>query len=104
MLDPEQIRRDLLSDFERQTDPYIVGQNELAPAVISLNSTVASLAVTMFLNVALGVPGSARFINYDGLTGTVRPAVCKAHPTCVVCSTSGALARCDEWPIPARQI
>lgn len=102
-LDPEQIRRDLLTDFERQADPYIVGHPEPAPSVISINSTMASLATTMFLNVVLGIPGSARFINYDGITGVSRPAFCNRHPACIVCSLNGALARCDEWPLPARR-
>ena len=102
LLDPEQIRRDLLTDFERQADPYITGGGEPAPAVISLNGAVASLAVTMFLNTAVGIPGAARFLNYNAITGVVRPAVCQPHPSCIVCSHRGALARADEWPLAAR--
>lgn len=102
LLQPEQIRRDLLTEFERQKDPYIPGGAEHAPAVVSLNSTVASLAVTMFLNTALNIPGSARFLNYDAINGVVRPAICPVHPSCVVCSPRGALARADEWPLAAR--
>jgi proteasome lid subunit RPN8/RPN11 len=103
LLDPEEIRRDLLTDFERQADPYILGHPEPAPAVISLNSTIASLATTMFLNTVTGIPGSARFLNYNAITGVCRPAACTPHPSCIVCSSSGALARADEWPLPARQ-
>ncbi|MGH8100687.1 MAG: hypothetical protein ACREIW_05275, partial [Chthoniobacterales bacterium] len=102
LLHAEQIRRDLLTEFERQKDPYITGGAEHAPAVISLNGTVASLAVTMFLNTAVHIPGSARFLNYDAITGVVRPAICPIHPSCVVCSHRGALARADEWPLAAR--
>ncbi len=102
LLDPEEIRRDLLSDFERRNDPYILGQPEPAPAVISLNSTVASLATTMFLNTVTAIPGSARFLNYNAITGVCRPVASSPHPTCVVCSPSGALARADEWLLPAR--
>jgi len=104
LLDPEEIRRDLLTDFERKADPYIIGHAQPAPSVISLNSTMASLATTMFLSVALGLPGSARFLNYDGIKGLCRPAFCEPHPACVVCSPAGALARSDEWPLPARQV
>jgi hypothetical protein len=103
LLDAEQVRRDLLTEFERQSDPYIVGDVQPAPAVISLNSTIASLATTMFLNVAVGVPGSARLLNYDAISGTTRSAVAAAHAGCIVCSDRGALARADEWPLPARQ-
>jgi molybdopterin/thiamine biosynthesis adenylyltransferase len=103
LLDAEQVRRDLMTDFERQQDPYIVGQREPAPAVISLNATIASMAITMFLNATVGIPGSARFVNYNAMTGTSRPVLCIPHPSCVVCSHRGALARGDEWPLPARQ-
>jgi molybdopterin-synthase adenylyltransferase len=103
LLDSEQVRRDLLTDFERRADPYILGDPEPAPAVISLNSTMASLAVTMFLNAVVGIPGSARFLNYNAMTGICRPAICTPHPSCVVCSFRGALARGDEWPLAARQ-
>jgi hypothetical protein len=102
LLEAEQIRRDMLTEYERKTDPYILGGEMHAPAVISLNSTVASLAITMFLNTTVGIPGAARFLNYDGITGVVRPAVCPIHPSCVVCSHRGALARGDEWPLAAR--
>jgi len=103
LLDAEQVRMDLMTDFERQQDPYFVGQPEPAPAVISLNSTIASLAVTMFLNATVGIPGSARFLHYNAMTGTCRPVLSIPHPSCVVCSPRGAIARGDEWPLPARQ-
>lgn len=103
LLDAEQVRRDLMTDFERQADPYILGEPEPAPAVISLNSTMASLAVTMFLNAVAEIPGSARFLNYNAMTGICRPAICTPHPSCIVCSFRGAIARADEWPLPARQ-
>src|SRR5712671_1669948 len=102
LLDAEQVRRDLMTDFERQQDPYIVGQPEPAPAVISLNATIASMAITMFLNATVGIPGSARFLNYNAMTGTCRPVLSIPHASCVVCSHRGALARGDEWPLPER--
>lgn len=102
LLEAEQIRRDLMTDWERKADPYILGAEVRAPAVISLNSTIASLAVTMFLNTTAGIPGAARFLNYDAIAGVVRPAICPIHPSCIVCSHRGALARGDEWPLAAR--
>jgi len=103
LLDSEQVRRDLLTDFERKADPYIIDEAEPAPSVISLNSTMASLAITMFLNAVLGIPGSSRFLNYNAITGVCRPAFCTPHPSCIVCSPRGAFARGDEWPLPGRQ-
>jgi molybdopterin/thiamine biosynthesis adenylyltransferase len=102
LLDSEQIRRDLLTDFERQADPYILGSNEPAPSVVSLNATISSMAVTMFLNACAGIPGSARFLNYNAMTGISRPAACAQHPSCIVCSSYGAIARAEEWPLPTR--
>src|SRR5579862_3845031 len=49
LLDPEQVRRDMMTEEERHRDPYILGGHEPAPAVISINATVISLAMTMFL-------------------------------------------------------
>jgi molybdopterin/thiamine biosynthesis adenylyltransferase/proteasome lid subunit RPN8/RPN11 len=102
LLNPEAVRVDLLSDFERANDRYVVGATAPAPAVISLNSTVASYAVTMFLNAVTGVPGTARLMNYNALAGTTRVAAVESHPSCIVCSAHGALARGNEWPLPAR--
>lgn len=102
LLNPEAVRVDLLTDFERAADPYIVGSHEPAPAVISLNSTVSSMAVTMFLSAVAGVPSRARLVNYNGIAGTSRAALIAQHPTCIACSMRGALARANEWPLPAR--
>jgi proteasome lid subunit RPN8/RPN11 len=102
LLNPEAVRVDLLTEYERAADPYIVGVHEPAPAVISLNSTIASMAITMFLSAAVGVPSSARLINYNGITGASRVAVSSRHPTCIACSLRGSLARASEWPLPAR--
>jgi molybdopterin-synthase adenylyltransferase len=102
LLSPEAVRVDLLTDFERAADPYVVGVHEPAPAVVSLNATIASMAVTMFLAATIGVPSQARMLNYNGVTGAARPTTISPHPTCIACSSSGALARANECPLPAR--
>ena len=102
LLNPEKVRVDLLTDFERAADPYINGVNEPAPAVISLNATMASMAVTMFLSAAIGIPSRPRFINYDGITGKARPAEVSRHPKCIICSFARGLARANEWRLNAR--
>lgn len=101
-LDSEQIRRELLTPEQRSADPYVQGEYEPQPAVISINSTMASLAVTMFLGAVTPVPAAARFQYYDGLRGTVRPAIATQARDCIVCSASGALARGRSWPLPVR--
>jgi molybdopterin/thiamine biosynthesis adenylyltransferase len=60
LLSSEEVRRDMMSEFERKVDPYLQGAHEPAPSVISLNGTVVSLAVTMLLGVATSVPVESR--------------------------------------------
>lgn len=101
-LDSELIRREMMTPLQRAADPYVQGTHEPQPAVISLNSTLASLAVTMFLGAVTPVPAQARFQFYDGIRGTVRPATANCDPQCIVCSASGSLAKGPAWQLPAR--
>lgn len=101
-LDGEQIRQELLTPEQRAADPYVQGVHEPQPAVVSINSTVASLAVTMFLGAATPVPAGARFQLYDGIRGTVRPTSASKVPNCIVCSSAGALTRGPSWALPVR--
>jgi hypothetical protein len=101
-LDANQIRRELMSPEQRASDPYLVGAHEPQPSVMSINSTVASLAATMFMAAVTPVPGDARLRLYDGVRGTVRPTQARAVEHCVVCSRRGALARGLSWPLPVR--
>lgn len=101
-LDPAAVRRDLLTQTERAADPYIVGAAVAQPAVISLNGTVASLAVTMMLSAVTGFPSDARHQVYVGTRGVVRTAESLPQKDCVVCSGRGALGRGDSWSMPGR--
>lgn len=103
LLDPNEVRRDMMSDFERQADPYIRGAREPAPAVMSLNSTVVSLSVTMLLSMVAGIPVSARHILYNAINSALRNVRSQPHPNCYICSRSGGFARGDSWPLHARQ-
>lgn len=102
LLSAEAVRRDLMTDFERQTDPYVVGSPEPQPSVISINSTVSSLGVSMFLSALTGVPLKSRFSIYQGEAGTVRSVGNEPLPNCVVCSNEGAAGKGDEWELPGR--
>jgi molybdopterin/thiamine biosynthesis adenylyltransferase len=102
LLDPEEVRRDLLSDEARSRDPYIVGAAEPQPAVISLNSTVASLGVTMMISAVAGLPVGARHQLILFNKGIVRAAAADPSPECVICSIRGVLARGDTWPMAGR--
>jgi molybdopterin/thiamine biosynthesis adenylyltransferase len=103
LLDSEEVRRDLLSTEARQRDPYIIGSAQPQPAVISLNGTVSSLGVTMFLAAMVGVPSNPRRLNYRISEGIVKPVSSAPDPTCIVCSAErGALAKGLAWPLMLR--
>lgn len=103
LLDPNEVRRDMLTEFERQADPYIQGVREPAPAVMSLNGTVSSLAVTMFLAVTTGIPLKGRHVLYNAKLPSLRSARGEPKTDCYVCSRSGSYARGDSWPLFARE-
>ncbi|CAN7724771.1 ThiF family adenylyltransferase [Variovorax sp. LjRoot290] len=103
LLNGEQVRREMMTEEQRQQDAYIVGAAVAQPAVISLNSTVSSAAVTMFLSAVTGLPASARMLIYDGMRGSVRPTSMAPRAHCIVCSTDGALARGEAWKLPTRE-
>ena len=104
LLDADAVRRDLMTSFQRQADPYFLGDAQPEPAVMPLNASVSSLAVTMFLSAVTGIPAKARYQIYNGITGSVRSINSVIEPICVVCSKRGALGRGDEWDLPARKI
>ncbi len=87
------IRRESMTQEQQAADPYFTGQGEPQAAVISLNSTMASLAVTMFLSAVARVPGQARYQRYDGIAGTIRSITATADERCIVCSRYGGFAR-----------
>jgi molybdopterin/thiamine biosynthesis adenylyltransferase len=103
LLDANEVRRDMMTAFERQADPYIQGDREPAPAVMSLNCTVASLAITMMLSVVTSIPVRARHVLYNAIASTLRTVRAQPKANCYICSRSGALARADSWPLFARE-
>jgi molybdopterin/thiamine biosynthesis adenylyltransferase len=103
-LDSEQIRREMMTPEQRKADPYITGVREPQPSVISLNSTVSSLAITMFLGVVASAPVKSRAQIYDGINGSVRNITANVDAECFVCSVSGALAKGDSLPLPTRPV
>lgn len=101
-LDSNQVRIEMLTPEQRRRDPYIVGDSVPHPAVISLNGTVSSASVTMFLSAVAGFPSEARMLIYDAIRGALRPTVMTPDPNCIVCSANGALARAARWTLPVR--
>ncbi len=89
-LNPERIRSESLPALERKNlakEGYVMGLEEAAPAVISLNMVVAGLAVTGFLNAFLGLTGGLQATNqiYDATSGSVFPISQVHEVDCDVC-------------------
>ena len=101
-IDGQAVRWELMTPAQRRADPYFVGASVPQPSVLSLNGTVTSMAVTMFLSALTSYPAEARLLHYDGIRGSVRPQVLSPRQRCIVCSPEGALARGGSWSLPVR--
>jgi molybdopterin-synthase adenylyltransferase len=102
-LDPQRVREELMSEGQRSADPYFQGGGGVEqPSVISLNSTVASLAVTMFLAAVAGVPAEPRYLTYDGNRGRVHALADRANEECPFCGPHSSAGMGDTYPLPER--
>jgi len=94
---------DLQSARQRCRDPYfqeIAGIRQ--PAVISLNGTVASQAVTMFLSAVAGVPVNARSIWFRVMRGDARMIDDTSRSGCVNCSPDSFFGKGELHQLPGR--
>ncbi len=102
-LDPRWVNWDLQPIRQKRKDPYFLKAAGIRqPAVISLNGTVASLAVTMFLAVVAGVPMKARCVRYRGMEGIVKPQFITPRHQCVDCSPQAYFGAGDAYALPQR--
>ncbi len=103
-LDPRQVREDLMNPEQRQQDPYFRGAKAPPqPAVISINSTVVSAAVTMLLAMVAGLDAPARYIVYDGNRQRMSAVDVAADPGCSFCGADSTALCGDEAPLPTRR-
>lgn len=102
LLDPNEVRRDMMSDVERKVDPYLQGAREPAPAVMSINGTVASLGVTMFLSHVAHIPAPGRHLIYDALASKLRSVMIPPADNCFNCSKTGGYARAGTRSLRVR--
>lgn len=102
LLNTGEVRRDLMNEFERKADPYIQDAHIPAPSVISLNGTVVSLAVTMFLGLVTSIPVESRHLIYNAVGPSLRSVLTTAKNDCIICSKSGAFGLGDEQKLFAR--
>lgn len=87
----EALRVELLTEEQRAADPYVTGEHVDQPAVISLNGTIVSLAITMFMAMATTLPMAARMQTYYGLRGEVRSAMASSKVDCWICSSASVI-------------
>lgn len=102
LLDSNEIRRDMMSEAERKVDPYLQGVREPAPAVMSLNGTVASLGVTMFLSHVAHMPAPGRHLIYDALATKLRSVRVPPVHNCYNCSKAGGYAKATTVDLRVR--
>jgi hypothetical protein len=91
LLDQEQMALDRMSEAERETDRRIYGVDRGAlhragPAVVSVNGTVASLAVTEFMVHLTGLRDPVGQLTYRGDLATVRRSLDPPEPDCLYCN------------------
>jgi molybdopterin-synthase adenylyltransferase len=89
-LNPERIRAESLPRQERealQKEGYVMGIDEAAPAIVSLNAVVAGLGVTGGINLFVNLTGAAQPLaqHYDATTGTVFASAEVHESGCDVC-------------------
>jgi molybdopterin-synthase adenylyltransferase len=105
LLDPREVRWDLCNEQQRKADPYFLGRADIKqPAVISLNSAVASQAVTMFLAAVAGIPSPARSQLLRGERGDMRVLDDTPRPQCVNCSTDAFYGKGSRYKLPVRMV
>ena len=103
LLSPEEVRRDMMSEFERKADPYIQGARIPAPSVVSLNGTVVSLAITMLLGLVTSIPVESRHLVYNALVPSLRSVRTSSNNDCFICSRSGVFGYGDAKMLFARK-
>lgn len=102
-LNAHRIREELMTEEQRTADPYFEnGTGVEQPAVISLNGTTASLAITMFLSAVAGIPSRPRYLAYDAVRGRMNALSVTANHDCPFCGPDSTLGMGDRAPLPGR--
>ncbi len=89
-INSERIRAESMTRNEREAlarEGYIMGIDEPAPAVVSINTVVAGLGVTAGINLYVGLTGGVQPMDqiYDARTGSVFPVTPTHEPGCDIC-------------------
>lgn len=89
-INPERIRAESMTREERSAlhkEGYVMGIDEPAPAVVSLNTVIAGLGATAGLNLFVGLTGAAQPVDqiYDAHSGSVFPVSQRHEQGCDIC-------------------
>jgi molybdopterin/thiamine biosynthesis adenylyltransferase len=84
----------------RRNAGYVKGRDIPSPSVISLNATIASLAVTEFLNLVTGIREPNTYVTYDAQSSNIVAQTLQAQKDqdCPVCGKNGVRAMGDLIP------
>ena len=104
VLSHRRVMWDLQSARQRRCDPYFLEVAGIKqPAVISLNGTLASQAITIFLSAVAGVPVMSRSIRFRFMQGDARRMNTDPRPSCVNCSAErGFFGKGELHLLPGR--
>jgi hypothetical protein len=95
---PDQERRKL------GAEGYVMGLDDPAPSVISLNTTIASMAVTAAISLFANLTGgeAQTSIRYDARSGETFVVATEHDPSCDICGhREGVVALGDAQPVSA---
>ena len=77
----------------RKRHGYVVGAHVPEPAVISLNGTVASMAVTEYLCMFSGIRSCRNYTHYDFMEQKTVQRIINQKENCVICGNQGKGAK-----------
>ena len=102
-LDRVRAAQDVLPALSRERQSargYIVEDDQPTPAILFLNSLLASLAVAEFVNLWTGFRPPVPLLYYDLLGSRLTPARAEQQSSCLVCGEGGSLAYGDLQCLP----
>lgn len=100
----ERIRAESMPLEERrqlEKEGYIMGIDEPAPAVVTINGVVASLGATAGMNIFVGLTGKTQPVDqvYDATAGVVFPVTPLHEPGCDVCDKHTGVKALGDFQI-----
>jgi len=95
-IDSERIRAESMSKSERvelEREGYIIGIDEPAPAIVSINTVVSGLGATAGLNLFVSLTGKPQAVDqiYDASRGEMFSVAAIHEPGCDVCDENSGL-------------